>query len=125
MPLTGAEIQRRYRARHPERAREQHRASMERYRERQPFRTHDRHLRWRYGIGATDYAVLLERQDGRCALCGTEDPGRNRKYFCVDHDHETHLVRGLLCVNCNLGIGYLGDNVAGIERALRYLHWRP
>ena len=38
-----------------------------------------------------------------------------------DHDHETQAFRGWLCKNCNTGLGKLGDNIAGLERALRYL----
>lgn len=41
--------------------------------------------------------------------------------LCVDHDHVTGTVRGLLCNGCNHGIGKLGDNAEGVRRALAYL----
>ena len=52
----------------------------------------------RYGITATQYARLLDQQKGRCPLCG--EPAT-----CVDHDHKTGTVRGLLCSNCNWDLG--------------------
>ena len=44
-----------------------------------------------------------------------------KKALCVDHDHTTGEIRGLLCANCNLGLGALGDNVRSLKRALAYL----
>lgn len=39
----------------------------------------------------------------------------------VDHCHDTGRVRGMLCHGCNTALGKLGDNVAGLRRALEYL----
>jgi hypothetical protein len=39
----------------------------------------------------------------------------------VDHGHETGEVRGLLCSNCNLGLGYFKDNPKYLEGAIKYL----
>mgnify|MGYP003656877948 CR=1 FL=1 len=39
----------------------------------------------------------------------------------LDHDHDTSLFRGWLCYRCNSGIGQLGDDIAGLEKALSYL----
>lgn len=44
---------------------------------------------------------------------------------CIDHDHNTGKVRGILCMSCNSGIGKLGDNKEGLERALRYISNPP
>lgn len=75
----------------------------------------------RYGITLEQYDELLEAQDGRCGICGSEDPGVRNKYFCVDHDHETGAVRGLLCHRCNVGIGYLKDDLEIVKKAVQYL----
>lgn len=81
----------------------------------------DSYVRTKYGIETADYELLLAQQGGRCAICGTDNPGKNKKFWSIDHDHETGQVRGLLCSSCNRGIGLLGDNVERLEAALSYL----
>lgn len=43
------------------------------------------------------------------------------QYLVLDHDHETGNFRGWLCRNCNQGIGKLGDNIQGLQKAMAYL----
>lgn len=43
------------------------------------------------------------------------------KLLCVDHEHDTGLIRGLICSKCNIGIGLLGDSLIGILKAAQYL----
>jgi hypothetical protein len=74
-----------------------------------------------YGISVAEYDRLLEAQRGRCAVCGTKDPGSRRLVFAVDHCHETDQVRGLLCYLCNSGIGMLQDNPQIIRAAAEYV----
>lgn len=78
-------------------------------------------LKHLYGITLADYELMLEAQGGVCAICGSDTPGRNHKFFCVDHNHHTGNVRGLLCNDCNVGIGRLGDTSEKIRRVLSYL----
>lgn len=77
----------------------------------------DHHLRHRYGITHEQWMELLNRQNGKCAICETnlEDVKR----FCVDHDHETNEVRGLVCDYCNLGMSHI-DKPGWLEKALQY-----
>jgi nitrate/TMAO reductase-like tetraheme cytochrome c subunit len=76
-------------------------------------------LKTRYGISVEDYERLLAKQGGGCAIC--EKPPTAKRRLAVDHCHGTKRVRGLLCVACNRGIGYLGDDIQRLERALKYL----
>ena len=81
-------------------------------------------MRHRYGISPEEYRRRTEEQDGRCAICGRK-PGKNVRAhwggkLCVDHDHETGKIRGLLCNDCNLAVGY-GKTEEIMLRAARYL----
>jgi hypothetical protein len=73
-----------------------------------------------YGIGYEDYLTMLDEQNGVCAICGTSDTGR-RKSFHVDHCHISGKVRGILCGNCNSGIGHLRDDIRLLHSAIDYL----
>lgn len=70
----------------------------------------------RYGLKPEEFEALRKRQKGKCGVCKCKP-----KRMCVDHDHKTGKIRGLLCHKCNSAIGILGDTVSGIRRALRYL----
>lgn len=73
-----------------------------------------------HGLTRADYDRMLEAQHGCCAICGSGRPlGRGRWH--IDHDHATGRVRGLLCNNCNRGIGYFGDDPDTIRAAADYL----
>lgn len=69
----------------------------------------------KYGLTEDSFKELLEYQNGLCAICKME-PGTH-----VDHDHETGHVRGILCANCNTGIGMLKDDSIIVENASKYL----
>jgi len=63
---------------------------------------------------------MLADQDGVCAICGGPPNGRG-EHFYVDHDHETNDVRGLLCCNCNSGLGHFKEDPAKLQAASDYL----
>jgi len=83
-----------------------------------------RELKKKYGISLEDYQQMAEQQGDCCAICGTTEKGmaRGRKrYWSVDHNHETGAVRGLLCQKCNTLIGLADDNVEILRKAILYL----
>lgn len=63
-----------------------------------------------------DLEKRLINQNKRCAIC--DKPFGK---FCVDHDHATTKVRGLLCPNCNVGLGMFKDNALFLKQAISYL----
>jgi len=73
----------------------------------------------KYGITLEEYDNMLEDQGGCCAICKSTDPLGSR--FVVDHNHDTGDVRGLLCKNCNTGIGLLKDSPEVLVSAVDYL----
>jgi Recombination endonuclease VII len=70
----------------------------------------------RHGLSLQDYRAMRERQKNVCGICKT--PG---KPLCVDHCHATGKVRGLLCRDCNLGLGNYKDNPVFTRAATAYL----
>lgn len=78
----------------------------------------------RYGITLQDYEDLLCMCDAKCMVCGqtaSEHKQHTGKFLCVDHDHITGKVRGLLCHRCNLVVGRMEDNPDLLVRAASYL----
>lgn len=59
----------------------------------------DARLRRLYGITLDEFEAILEVQGGVCAICKQPD-----KVFCVDHNHKTLKIRGVICLNCNLRV---------------------
>jgi hypothetical protein len=82
-------------------------------------RTNRAKLLTRYGITGEEYDEMLLSQFEKCAICaGTNVSGRR---LSVDHNHKTGKVRGLLCNQCNLGLGYFYDNPTLLTNASQYL----
>lgn len=76
-------------------------------------------LKKKYGITLEDYKNRVLAQKGLCAICGR--PPAQGKRLRVDHCHKTNVVRGLLCDNCNLGIGHLMENPRILLSAIKYI----
>lgn len=78
------------------------------------------HLLNTYGITIDDYNSMFTLQDGRCAGCNKHQ-SEIGKTLHVDHDHETKVVRGLLCNKCNMAIGLIKENVSTLKEMIKYL----
>lgn len=92
-------------------------------RKRDPERFKRYTLQRDYGIAYEQYRELLEQQRGVCAIC-QQAPDEGGRKLAVDHSHVTGVVRGLLCTNCNLGIGSFRDSPQLLCVAKAYLE-RP
>lgn len=68
-----------------------------------------------YSIDANKFRELISRHGNMCGICGSEE-----KLF-IDHNHETGLVRGLLCSKCNFGIGNFNESIPAMIKAIQYL----
>jgi len=87
--------------------------------------TPQRAAKGKYGLSPEVYDFLMKAQDQRCAICYEPfDRSQHSKRPCVDHDHETGRIRGLLCRQCNVGIGNLRDDPDILYAAMRYLQSR-
>lgn len=78
-------------------------------------------IKRRYKFTLEDYKSLAEKQNGCCKICGTKKPSVREKYFHVDHCHSTGKIRGLLCSDCNMGLGKFKDKPELLISAARYL----
>ena len=117
---------------------EKRREVVRRWNKQNPLRAKARSIRWRqqnpkrwatiarraqlktkYGISPEQYDNLLEAQGGTC-ICGQQS-GRKGRRLAVDHDHVTQTIRGLLCENCNQGLGLLKDNPLVLRALATYV----
>jgi len=76
-----------------------------------------------YGIPVAAFYRMWDEQNGQCAICFDSliPRGRSSKSVVVDHDHKTQVVRGLLCNDCNTGLGKFGDDPDRLITASTYL----
>lgn len=72
----------------------------------------------KYNLLREEYNRLFIIQSNKCAICGESF---DKVKACVDHDHITGKVRGLLCHRCNLMLGLARDNVELLQNAVNYL----
>ena len=83
-------------------------------------------LRNKYSITPEDVLTMLDEQDHKCCICKSQLLKQNGSKNCkrthaVDHCHESGRVRGILCIRCNLGLGYFKDNATTLVAAARYI----
>lgn len=70
------------------------------------------------GLTVEQVEKLRKEQNNKCAICGQQP---SKKRLSVDHNHKTGEVRGLLCNNCNAGIGHFKDDPKLLKKAIKYL----
>lgn len=77
-----------------------------------------------YKLSEHDFVLLLAKQNEVCAICKCPETRTrsNRKIqLAIDHSHDSGLIRGLLCTDCNRGLGMFHDDVHRLESAARYI----
>lgn len=88
------------------------------------FSYSDNYYKNNYGVSYQEVLDLLEKQNHLCAICNTKGFKMHEgiKYnLVVDHCHESGSLRGLLCNNCNRGLGLFKDSKVNLRRAIEYL----
>jgi len=116
------ESRREYYATNGERVRAGNRASTA----RNPRGRRNKQLLWAFGITLDGYETMLARQGGVCGLCERAETeihplSKKVRNYAVDHDHATGEIRGLLCNDCNRGLGLLGDTAERLRKAVAYI----
>jgi len=77
----------------------------------------DAHYKRTYGITLGNYNALFKKQKGSCKICNSKTEGN----LYVDHNHNTGVIRGLLCHKCNVGLGLFNDDTDVMLKAIAYL----
>lgn len=98
------------------------------YKLENPLNIRQNYLKHMYNITLQEYNNILKSQEYKCAICSINHSERTQ--FHVDHDHSCcegkrscgDCIRGLLCPQCNVGIGQFGDNPALLAKAADYLN---
>jgi hypothetical protein len=84
----------------------------------------DKDLQRNYGITLEWYRNTLKAQNGVCAICSKPESVKIKGKLIampVDHNHNTGKARGLLCTQCNRGLGLFRDNQEILKNAILYL----
>jgi len=82
-----------------------------------PKKVKDKQLKWNYGISLKEYNNLAEQQNHKCAICDNS----SKIALAVDHCHITGVIRGLLCRECNRGLGLFKDSSNNLIKAAKYI----
>lgn len=79
----------------------------------------DKYRITKYKISVEDFNKMISEQNNNCKLCLNElKPGKGT---AIDHCHATGNVRGILCLECNIGLGMFKDNIQTLRNAINYL----
>lgn len=73
-----------------------------------------------WNMSVKEYETLSNKQNGTCALCDKTESNPHKR-LCIDHDHKTGKIRGLLCDNHNRAMGLFKDSIEDLEKAIEYL----
>lgn len=103
--------QKAFRLEHPDALKER----QKRYYHQNKEKITDQTRKYLYGCTKEQYNELLMWQDGKCAIC------RSKMTLSIDHDHKTGKIRGLLCRNCNSGLGFFGESIETLQNAINYV----
>ena len=104
--------------------RERRLAAVKEYKRKNPGYRLIVELRSKYKISPEEYAALLRKQKGLCAVCRQPERAKLRgktKRLALDHCHRTGKIRGMLCSRCNTALGLLGDSVPLLRAAIKYM----
>ena len=95
-------------------------AITKRYRHKYPDKTRAIALKRYFDMTLEELNQIEKEQNTSCMICKIHQDDLGER-LCVDHDHETKNVRGILCRRCNLGLGQFKDDVKLLKSAIKYL----
>ena len=84
-----------------------------------PEKQRQKALKTLYGLTHEDWLRMWDNQNGKCAICNNSFGSPSDA--CVDHNHESDKIRGLLCRQCNAALGLFKDDSEILNNAAKYL----
>lgn len=75
----------------------------------------------KYGLTHESFDALLAQQQHKCAACGDSLKELTQKKIHIDHCHDTDMVRGILCLNCNTALGLMQDSLERVKMLAVYI----
>ena len=75
----------------------------------------------RFGISYEDYIDMSYERRNLCDICRVDASTTQRGKLSIDHDHESGRIKGLLCQECNTGLGLMKESIKNLFVAL-FLH---
>jgi hypothetical protein len=107
----------------PEKAKQHSKKATDKWQKENKEKLHKPSKEWRkfyrikekYGLSKEEFNEMESEQSGICKICEKDKP------LCVDHCHTSGRVRGLLCRDCNLLLGFAFDNTETLKKAADYL----
>lgn len=75
---------------------------------------------YRRGLSEEKLQEMFDCQKQKCKIC--QKKAKSHKKLCVDHCHVTNKIRGLICNNCNSGLGFFKDNPKFLKAAINYIN---
>jgi len=106
-----------YRTKNKDKYKERYTEYYKRYRDEHKAKSEAYRVQREYGLSLEQVDELVLKQNHKCAICGKLLKETKR---CIDHDHRTGKVRGILCIRCNTGLWSLEDEEYKVK-ALEYL----
>lgn len=79
------------------------------------------HLKKKYGMTLDEYNLLFLKQEGKCAIC-EKHQSTIKNSLCVDHNHITGEIRGLICQPCNLIVGLCNERIEVLLNTIEYIN---
>jgi len=86
-------------------------------------KSRERILLKKYNLTPTMLSKMIENQNNKCSICNRNFTGVSPLIPCVDHNHVTNKVRGVLCLNCNTALGSFNDDIINLNNAISYLKY--
>ena len=119
--MTRQEHRKKWKLKNPSKMMDYKKRWAERNPEKIAFYQWRQHIRRKYKISVEEYNNLFESCQGRCSICNVRQTECKKK-LAVDHNHTDGKIRGLLCSQCNVGLGMFNDDPNLLLKAIEYLH---